>query len=356
MTLALLSLLTIKAHAQDADYLRIYETIQQADALATNNPAAALEKYQRAQAELTQIRQNDRTYKPDLISYRLNDLANKIAACNEKLQPAAATAGSSSTDRVQPAKSAKPSPEAVKVLDAGTEPRRVLRLEPQAGDKQTLILTTSMVMEPGPLTNFPAITETSQITVKSVSANGDIEFERVVSDVSMASGGPPALDPETLSKALSSLKGVTTSGVMSSRGASIREDVKYAASGKQQPPALARLVSGAVGSSLDGFIMLPEEAIGPGAKWEVTLAGKATVQKLLYELVSVEGSKISVKEAVTLSDQTQKAKGLGMKGKGTGELTIDLARFVPVRGTVSMVMEGTSPGMKVRTDIRMESK
>ena len=164
----------------------------------------------------------------------------------------------------------RPGEPIVTLLQPGTEPRKVLRYQPKAGDKQIVTFTMKMAMDPTPLTNLPPIVETAQITIKSVSAKGEIAYERVITDVSVpAVSGPTAQVMEFMKAAFPKLKGQTTSGVMSSRGFSGRTETKSPKS-NEVLPALVQLFQAQMSAGLNIIAApLPEEAIGAGGKWEV---------------------------------------------------------------------------------------
>jgi Flp pilus assembly protein TadD len=68
------------AQTADEQYVRIYNLIQQADALRTSGAAQeALPKYLEAQTALTQIQRINPLWNPKVVSYRLNYLATRIA-------------------------------------------------------------------------------------------------------------------------------------------------------------------------------------------------------------------------------------------------------------------------------------
>ena len=91
----LLALLLASAQAQqgpDDDYIYIYSLIQQADTLAADGqPRQALAEYQTAQEALQRFHNVNPTWSPNIVSYRLSYLADKIAATTALL-PAAPTA------------------------------------------------------------------------------------------------------------------------------------------------------------------------------------------------------------------------------------------------------------------------
>jgi hypothetical protein len=200
-----------------------------------------------------------------------------------------------------------------------------------------------------------------------VSANGDIDSERVITDVSVSAGSGPTTEVmETLKAAFSSLKGLTNSGVMSSRGFSRRTETKGPKSDKALP-AIARLFQGQMNLGLDVIAApLPEEAVGAGAKWEAKPAeeSREEVVKAVYEIVSIEEHRVTARIKVTVSGSKQTPKDLAITGGGSGEMTIDLGHIMPAKGNLvyRLEMSGTDGAggkkltMKTGMDLRIEAK
>jgi hypothetical protein len=125
---------------------------------------------------------------------------------------------------------------------------------------------------------------------------------------------------------------------------------------------------------------LPDEPVGPGAKWEVTLPvksqGMTINQTETCELVSIEGDRLNVKSTIVqrAANQTIENPALpGMKvqltkmtGNGTGNTTLDLGKLLPSEATVdihSEVSMGMNMGqqkqtitIKTDTNIRLEAQ
>jgi len=295
-------------------------------------------------------------------------------------QPEAAATVSSSPQPVDPGQVSRKAPAQrlpkadkpiVRLLDPGAEPRTVLRLEPKVGDRQLVALTMKLRMDPGPFTNLPPVVMTTRITIKHVSPNGDIRYERVITDVNVPDGsGPAAPDMKLLKTDFSRLKGLTTSGVMSSRGLSISERTQTKSSKPGEAlPAIVRLFRMQMEEALNIIAApLPLEAIGAGAKWEVTPAAgsRDEVVKAVYEVVSIERNRVTTKITVTASASKQKSKDFAMTGTGSGEMTMDLARLMPAEGNLVYGMEASESDpaggpkgkitMKMRMDLRIEAK
>jgi len=271
-----------------------------------------------------------------------------------------------------------------KLLEAGTEPRKVLRLHPSPGDKQTLALTMKLAMETKvgeaetPAMKLPAITMTLDATVKEVSDNGDITCELVMSDISVSDepGGTPEV-AEAMKAAFAGVKGISGTGTVSSRGFS--QGVEFKAPAGSNPQT--RQFVDQMNEFLTQLVApLPEEAVGPGAKWEVKMPiktqGMTIGQTTTCELVSLEGERLTTKSTVTQHAANQKVENPampGMKmdlskmvGNGTGQHTSDLAHLLPAAGTgnvhsetsMSMSMGGQKQAISMKMDVnlRFEAK
>jgi len=107
---------------------------------------------------------------------------------------------------------------------------------------------------------------------------------------------------------------------------------------------------------------LPEEAVGVGGLWEVKPAQESPegVEKVVYEIVSIEGQRVSAKVTVTVSASKQTPKDLAATGGGAGEMTIDLGRILPAKGNLAHRLElsetigGQERTMKTQTYLRIE--
>jgi hypothetical protein len=125
---------------------------------------------------------------------------------------------------------------------------------------------------------------------------------------------------------------------------------------------------------------LPEEAVGPGAKWEVKMPiktqGMTIDQTATYEVVSLEGENLTTKSTIVQQAANQKIQNPAMPGikldlskmtgKGSSERTFDLAKLLPTAGTgkvhtdtaMSMNMGGQKQAMtmKMDMDVQFEAK
>jgi ABC-type cobalt transport system substrate-binding protein len=312
-------------------------------------------------------------YNTRAVDYRTSYLANKIAAI---AQPSAAAGSSGATGGNAGGQ--------VKLLEPGAEPRQVLRLHPQAGDKQTLEFTVKTAVETAvgemqtPATKLPALTMNMDMTVKSVSAGGDISYEMVVNDASFAD------DPEVMPKvaeamkaALAGVKGLSVTGTLSSRGFYTATSVKAPAGADAQSRRAIDTIKETISTIATP---LPEPAVGVGAKWEtgrkLKTQGMNIDQTTTYEVVSIEDQRVTLKGVITQRAANQKVENASMPGikveltkmtgAGSADLTLDLSKLVAPTAamsdheemTMGMDMGGQKQTMKMKVDtsVKIEAK
>ena len=388
--LMLASLLSARADEEEDQYFVVLGMIQKADALySSGQTAKALATYQQAAKSLLDFHKRYLDWNPKVIAYRVKYVADKIALCSDKLAPAPPPktrapsndqAGvDSGSNSAEPASGVK-----IKLLESGNEPRKVLRLHPKAGDKQTLIMTLKMGMgikmgEPeNPPIKLPAINMTMQATVNGVSPEGDISSEFVMTDASLAE--EPGVLPqvaETMKTSLENFKNLSGKGVTTDRGVS--KSMEFNA-----PNATDPQVRQAVEQMKDSFgnvsTPLPEEAVGEGAKWEVYIPlksqGMNIGQTTTYELVALKDDDLNIKLTVVQTAPKQKIQNpampavkldlLKMAGSGSGEVNLNLGRILPSGSALKShadIEMGVGTGaqqqtmtMKMDVDLHLESK
>jgi hypothetical protein len=382
----LLGLCPVQADEADDQYLQIYGLIQQADDLSANGKRApARAKYLEAHTGLRDFKKSYPGWNVKLVSSRMKYVAQQITALSEE-PPAAVASGTTNASEAKPeTKVATPTSSGpLKLLGAGAEPRKALRLHPTPGDKQTLSLHAKVALEtkmgdvqPPPI-KLPSTAATLDIavdiTVKDVSNKGDITYEVALGDASAAeepaAGAPPAAKAKK--SALAGVKGMSATGTVSSHGFSKGFDFKAPPGTDPQTRLFMDLMK-------DVFVQLmtplPEEAVGPGAKWEVKAPiqshGIKVDQTATYELVSVEGENLRTKSTSTQRAANQKIDNPimpGMKvdltkwtGKGTSELGLDAGKLMPSSGTMELHSEigmglnmgPQSPSLTMKTDVNL---
>ena len=271
----------------------------------------------------------------------------------------------------------------LKLLEAGAEPRRAVRLQPKAGDKQKseLTLTVSVEMHmagsPIPAMNIPAIKLPMDVNIEGVSADGDISYQTTMGEVSIAGGNETPGLGDLLQTTFGGLKGMTASGIMSSRGVIKSADMNVPAGASPQLRQSVEQMKDALSGVSAPF---PEEPIGVGAKWEMRQVlksqGMNIKQTSAYELVALDGNRAEVKLTLLQSAANQKISNPAMpgikmdldkmEGAGLGRMTYDLMRLMALSGEVasdsdikmSMNLGGQKQAMEMKTTtkLRLESK
>ena len=392
--LLLLTLATARADQSEDDYLSIYITMDQADTLsASGNVSRAHAKYAEAQQALAQFQRAYPNWNPNIVSFRLNYLAGKIAdtsgtavsASAAAVNTAGATASASASAVTTVVATSGPvvaSPAAppaakspVKLLDAGSEPRTVLRLHPAAGDKQAVTMTMKMGMDMSaagkqmPATDLPAMIMSMDVAVKDIATDGDITYEMVFNNADIAAGiiTLPAV-ATAMKTGLASINGMTGTGKMSNCGIVKSVEMKMPATAA---PQISQTLDQMKDSFSSSATPLPEEAVGPGAKWEyktrLKSQGMNIDQTITCELVSVDGDVLNLHSTLTQNAANQKISNPAMPGlkmdltkmTGNGTITtvLDLGKLMPQTATVDEKTEvamGMNIGQQKQTmDMKM---
>lgn len=347
----------------DEQYLRIYGLISQADTLSQSGQVeAAKARYQEAQAALRAFRERYPTWSPKVVAHRLNYVAGRLAALEKPTAPP--TAETADTNRpaagTAAAKQASLPPGVqFKLLDAGAEPRVALRLRPKPGDTQTVAMTLSMAFDiqvgesPTQKIQTPPLKFTLDTSIASVAPGGDITYQTVVTDVDVAGAESVSAEmSDALKKAAEVMRGMSYGGTMSDRGFFKTLDTPAPRGGPPQLQQALDQVRQAI-SSLG--TQWPEEAVGPGARWQVTqpikAQGMSLQQSVQAELVSIEAGRVTINHTITQKAGAQKiqppglpgasAELLGMTGQGNGRVTFDLTRVMPVSANMESQSETT---------------
>lgn len=381
LTLGLLFVITPVGRAEEPDskYMRIYSTIEKADAMAkAGQLSEARIKYQEAQAGLRDLKAINPNWNSKAVSYRLNYVTEKI---DELSRPRSVTTPDGAVGSTSAKPGALPAGLQVKLLSAGDEPRAVLRLQAKPGEAQSAVMTVQMTVGMGGaagMMKMPPMSFTLNVEPKSVTAEGDIAVETRVDAVTVgadADGGPPMAD--ALKAALSGIDGMTIASTISDRGFSRKSEARIPA----QTDAAGRQVMEQIKDSLlHTHFVLPEEPVGPGAKWEVkqklNTQGMTIEQTSALHLISQDGTVLTLESSITQSAGRQKVANPAMPqmkvdltrmtGDGKAQLTVDLGKLIPTQATVTgnteMVLSMGAGGqvqdmtMQSETTIKIEAK
>ena len=377
-----LGLSPVRAEDPESEYLRLFDLIQQADLQKKNGHTdQALSKFREAQVGLAKYQ---RTY-PDknakVISYRVTYVAAQIAAIAPEGQAVETTNAPAAGDK---SASSSASSIQVKLLEPGAEPRKVLRLHPKAGDKQSMTMTMKIGMgikageAPEQPVKLPAMKLVIDVTVKDVAKNGDISYEIVTSDASIENDPDViAQVAEAMKNAVAGMKGIAGKGTISDRGVGKSAEIKAPAGAD---PQVTQFVEQMKETMSRVSTPLPEEAVGAGAKWEVKMPiksqGISLNQTEDFELASVDDERAAFKTSFTQTASNQKVPNpmmpgskvdlTKMNGKGTGEVSLGFAQLLPSEASAELHQESSmsmtvggekqTMGMKIDLNLHIESK
>lgn len=345
----------------DEQYLKIFKIIEEADTLkASGKTEAAVAKYGEAHNALIKFRVANPRSNVQAVAYRLSYVDEQIALLTQPAAPVASPQESTESKPVSPADSksaVKRSTGPVRLLVAGAEPRKLLRFQAKEGDQQTLTITMKMAMEmamgemQGQEIKLPVMKMVMDSTVQSVSAEGDITYEIVMKEASIADGADASADVLNAMKGpLSTMKGMSGTGTITTQGVVKSSNVNLPGGGNPQSrQALEQMKE--LFSRL--AIPFPDQPVGPGAKWElkapIKSQGMTIEETSSYELVSIDGDRVTTKATMNQKAAKQKIENPAMPGvkldltkmSGTGmrELTQDLGKLLPVSGTVASVSD-----------------
>ncbi|HEX5220707.1 MAG TPA: DUF6263 family protein [Verrucomicrobiae bacterium] len=376
VTILLGGLLSLHAEEPDSKYMRSYYAMEKGDALAQKGQTnEAKAKYLEAQKVLKDIKAISPTWNTKAVAYRLNYVTERLEALAKP--PATADAGAGGTIAV--GHGAQAPGVAVKLLSPGNEPRQALRLTTKAGDKQKAELTLQMAMGAGggELMKIPAFKFALEVETKEVTPEGDINMEMLIEDVTLdeQSGAPQMV--EAMKATIGSIKGMVIASTISNRGVTKQVDVRYPSG---TDPAARQSMEQMKDSFMNAQVLLPEEAVGPDAKWEVTQKiknqGMTIDQKVTQHLVAMAENVLTIETLIEQSAANQKVANPAMPqlkvdltrltGSSKGQMTVDLSKVLPtsaaIEGGGEMLMstgsgaQAATMTMKTEMSLKIEGK
>lgn len=233
----------------------------------------------------------------------------------------------------------------VKLVNAGKGKKAALKLTPKAGDKQSLDLTLDFAGKQELPPEYggkveqvtPTIVLSTAIEAKEVGADGATKFNLTINGID-AKDAPGSKTPAAeLKTALGSLTTATIEGSVKPNGSMSDMTLKLEKPDQYTADALSVLKIGL----LPLWPVFPTEAIGPGAKWQVSSTSKVAdrvevTQTTDYEVVAHKGKTWTIKGTTkvtgneqSVSDGPGKATFGGIGGSGTVEATFDEGTLVP---------------------------
>ena len=257
----------------------------------------------------------------------------------------------------------------LKLISTGTGNKEKLRFTPKVGAKQTISVTLNKdtLMSIGdfkmPRAKLPAYLITLDSTVTKVDSNGDIFYDIAYSDVKIK--GDAQTRPQlikVISSQIGQLENFRASAVIDSQGRTKKLNYAIPSTVDVNIKFLVEQLS----NSLQQLSTpVPEEAVGSGAKWQVSsdtsINGINLNQTTTYELVDVKNGVATVNvnlQQQETSTQVIDYPGLPLDGiltlqtfrsKAQGEAKIDLDKVMPISSQLSLLADSKYIGKNINT-------
>ena len=193
-----------------------------------------------------------------------------------------------------------------------------------------------------------------EVAVKQVTDRSDIKYEVVFAQFGIveAKAGDKSMDGTGVTDALKGLSGIGAVSTHGFRKGSQFKLIPPGANSRPAPvalPAIWRFIADLVEEVFRELTPpLPEDAVGVGAKWEVTAPAQLQSIKMgptpTYELVSLQGEQFKIKGGGSLPGAKQKKDAImpgptESKKNFSSELTWDAGKLLPSSGTMELHSE-----------------
>lgn len=267
--------------------------------------------------------------------------------------------------------SPQPSPSTtVKLIAPGIQPRQQLRFSPKVGQKEIADMEMNMDMSmslngnSAPSVKIPGTKIQLNAVVNQVQPNGDFQYEFTYSNVDVVgeSDLPPAI-LESMRGEMKKMEGFKGTAIVDSMGRTKKANFTVP---PNFDPSLKQMMDQMASSIEQMSAQVPQEAIGKGAKWQVTsqvsMNGINIQQTATYELLDIQNGVVTMN--VSFAQQIPGAQkmilpqmppGMTMtlqsyNATGTGQTKISLGRIMPLSTSIDMKttaqMQANSPDLK----------
>jgi Family of unknown function (DUF6263) len=245
----------------------------------------------------------------------------------------------------------------VEVLVVGAEPTEKLRIRPVNGSRQSLNLRwqveSQMTIGDRAIPNIqmPTMQATVESQITDVAANGDISYNLVYRQITVADGSSlPAAAIAQLKAQLQPLEGLSGKYVVSEFGEPKSVQLSFP---KTITPLQQSLLDQFSQSITNLSSPLPSTPIGIGSRWRQTtpikLNGAVYNQTTTYELASRQNGIATIKfsfdqttnapaNGTTIGDLTLKS----LQSQGAGQMTWNLQQLMPQQSTIDMTAKMVS--------------
>ncbi len=238
---------------------------------------------------------------------------------------------------------AGPAAASPKLLSAGKGPRKPVRYAYQTGTTDRALLTMAMSMtnqvpgQPAMAIVIPTVETDMTINIGDPKADEHL-FTFALTDLRLVER-PGVMDGvmPAMQALLEKMKGMTGSGFINARGVT-RDSSFLLPAGL--PPEVRTMLEQTEETVDQMSTPLPAEAIGAGARWQLSMVmdrgGIKLTQTMIYKVVAIRGDRIELTVAITQAAKPQQVNGptgsyelVSYKGTGSGSIVIDLRHPVP---------------------------
>jgi hypothetical protein len=235
----------------------------------------------------------------------------------------------------------------IALLEPGAQPRKTLRYHPQAGRSQSVVveLATALTLAVGemspPEVRTPVIHLAIDLQPRFVDGGGTLTLQGTLSRVEILPGTASPAVATALAADLDRLAQARFTARITSRG--VMEDLAFA------PAADASVQLATAMSWIREALRLllpplPEEPVGPGARWQarrrIQLGAAAASEQAVYTLATVTETRLrlGVKLRLSAGEQNPTVAGLppgatlkltSLAGAGAGTIELDVAQLQP---------------------------
>lgn len=271
-------------------------------------------------------------------------------------------------------------PPQVKLLDRGKGKRQKLRYQVEAGAKEQLQMDMDIAMKMSmggqslADTRMPTTRMRMEFDVTEVTKEGHIRYGFRYTGVELLD--TPGVQPAVRTAMAEAMKGMDSmSGhvLVTDRGLVLEGGFE---TGSLANPQIQQLLASLEQSIQQMSAPLPAEAVGVGARWEVSsryeLNGMSLQQTSRFELVELQGERFTCKVTITQTAKPQqlqlptlppgtRAELVSMKGSGNGEMDVSLDRLAPtssanVTTDLKMRIQADGQNLEMETHMTMGMK
>jgi hypothetical protein len=235
----------------------------------------------------------------------------------------------------------------VKLLDAGAEPRRKLRLKTKVGHTEKMQMTMQMGVgievagRKQPSAALPPMVMAMDMKVTEAKPSGDIRYDFVLKKTAVpeAKGVNPKV-AKVMEAGLAKLVGMKGFVVVSDRG--LTRQAKFDMPGKTGPE-IQQVMQGMEQAMNQMSSPLPVEDVGVGAKWlfgtHMSQNGVTLSQVATYTLTKLEGDQLTLGVKLEQTAPRQKVASpigvtvdlLSLASTGKGKTRARLDRLTPLK-------------------------